>query len=100
MSYASMEPQASDGPRSQARQAIGREIWVYEGNGGWVSFVVIMLCYFPIIYRTTTFWRFQIEIPLAENEMAIRYNINNGQDLLFYVPGRFDTMRVAAYSVS
>ncbi|KAI0317869.1 hypothetical protein OF83DRAFT_1083328 [Amylostereum chailletii] len=75
------ESMSYDGPRSQARQAIGQEIYVYEGNGG-----------------TSTFWRFLIEIPLSEHEMRIRYNLNNGQDLEFFVPGRTQTMRVAAYS--
>ena len=32
--------------------------------------------------------------------MRVQYNINNGQDLEFFVPGRTQTMRIAAYSVS
>ena len=48
MSYAPplQEATSMDGPRSQARQAIGQEIWVYEGNGGCVhiyTFVLIVL---------------------------------------------------------
>ncbi|KZV71815.1 hypothetical protein PENSPDRAFT_650377 [Peniophora sp. CONT] len=83
MSYAPplSESSSMDGPRSQARQAVGQEIWVYEGNGG-----------------TSTFWRFIIEIPLSESEVQVRYNVNNGQDITFHVPGRYDTMRQAAYS--
>lgn len=49
--------------------------------------------------RSYTFWRFLIEIPLAEHEMQIRYSINNGIELNFFVPGRNQTMRLAAYSV-
>jgi len=41
------------GPRSQQSRNFGQEIWVYHGTGG-----------------TFTFWRFMIEVPLAENEMG------------------------------
>jgi hypothetical protein len=49
---------------------------------------------------TYTFWRFLIEIPLAEHEMKIQYSINDGLKLDFFVPGHRETMRLAAYSVS
>ena len=81
----------------------GQEIWVYEDTKG----------------RTFTFWRFLIRIPLSQvrgsdanrcdlkktydkiqSEMALKYTINNGQLLEFFVPGRNQNMRVAAYSVS
>lgn len=51
-------------------------------------------------FRSYTFWRFLIEIPLGDNEMKIRYSINHGIELNFFVPGRKQTMRLAAYSVS
>lgn len=49
--------------------------------------------------RTYTFWRFLIEIPLDEHEMRVRYHVNHGQEFDFYVPGRNQNMRLAAYSV-
>ena len=41
-----------------------------------------------------------IEIPLTSHEMKINYTINNGMELNFFVPGRNQNMRWAAYSVS
>ncbi len=54
---------------------------------------------FSLLCRTFTFWRFMIEIPLISHEMKINYTINNGIELTFYVPGRDQNMRWAAYSV-
>ncbi|ETW85467.1 hypothetical protein HETIRDRAFT_32709 [Heterobasidion irregulare TC 32-1] len=71
----------SNGPHAQKRSVPGQEIYVYVGNGG-----------------TYTFWRFLIEIPLDEHEMRIRYHVNHGQEFDFYVPGRNQNMRLAAYS--
>ena len=48
---------------------------------------------------TFTFWRFPIQVPLDRYEMKIQYNVNHGQWLDFYVPGRHQNMRWAAYSV-
>ena len=49
---------------------------------------------------TFTFWRFMIEVPLSSHEMKINYTINNGIELNFFVPGRNQNMRWAAYSAS
>ena len=49
---------------------------------------------------TYTFWRFFIQIPLSDSEMKIQYAINDGLAMDFFVPGRRQTMRLAAYSVS
>ena len=54
---------------------------------------------FNLPCRTFTFWRFMIEIPLSSHEMKINYTVNNGIELNFYVPGRNQNMRWAAYSV-
>lgn len=54
-----------------------------------------MLCSF----RTFTFWRFAISVPLGPTEMKVRYSINRGQQLEFYVPGSSQNMRWAAHSV-
>ena len=54
---------------------------------------------FSLPCRTFTFWRFMIEIPLSSHEMKINYTVNNGIELNFYVPGRNQNMRWAAYSV-
>ncbi|TFY74486.1 hypothetical protein EWM64_g9525 [Hericium alpestre] len=72
---------AVEGPNAQKRQVPGQELWVYVGNGG-----------------TFTFWRFLIQIPLSQNEMKIRYTVNNGLELEFVVPARNQNMRLATYS--
>lgn len=41
-----------------------------------------------------------IQIPLDQNEMCVKYTVNNGQPLEFFVPGRNENMRWAAYSVN
>lgn len=69
------------GPNVQHQTVYGREIYVYSGRGG-----------------TYTFWRFLIQIPLTSSEMRIKYSINDGMELDFFVPGRSETMRLAAYS--
>ncbi len=51
-------------------------------------------------FSTYTFWRFLIQIPLAETEMKIQYSINDGLVMDFFVPSHRQTMRLAAYSVS
>ncbi|THH08214.1 hypothetical protein EW145_g2858 [Phellinidium pouzarii] len=69
---------------SRSESVLGREIWVYENQRG----------------HTFTFWKFTITLPLGQNEMCVRYTVNNGQTLEFYVPGRNQNMRWAAYSVT
>jgi hypothetical protein len=54
----------------------------------------------PAPFSSCTFWRFLIQIPLSESEMGIQYSINDGLEMTFFVPGRQQTMRVAAHSVS
>ncbi|KAG6919956.1 hypothetical protein DXG01_013305 [Tephrocybe rancida] len=70
-------------PGSNASKEVvtGHELYVYGGPGG-----------------TFTFWRFLIQIPLGPREMNIRYSINSGQQLDFFVPGRSQNMRWAAHS--
>lgn len=53
-----------------------------------------------LLCSTFTFWRFMIHIPLGPHEMQINYSVNNGIGLSFFVPGRDENMRWAAYSVS
>ncbi|KAF8479014.1 hypothetical protein DFH94DRAFT_693399 [Russula ochroleuca] len=72
-----------EGPDVQVQRVVGMEIHVYTGRGG---------------TSTYTFWRFPIHIPLAESEMKILYSINDGIMMDFFVPGRSQTMRLAAYS--
>ncbi|KAJ7940795.1 hypothetical protein B0H13DRAFT_1939963 [Mycena leptocephala] len=72
---------ATHGPNFRREQVPAHEIWVYAGHAG-----------------TSTFWRFALEIPLGPTEMAITYYINNGQPLVFHVPGLNQNMRWAAYS--
>lgn len=59
----------------------GHEIWVYRGASG--SF---------------TFWRFLIQVPLGHNEMGVRYRVNMGQEIEFFVPGLNQNMRWATHS--
>lgn len=68
-------------PNALSQTVPGQEIWVYCGAGG-----------------TFTFWRFMIHIPLGPAEMRVSYSVNNGQEMSFYVPGRGQNMRWAAYS--
>ena len=71
------------GPNACKETVTGQEIWVYGGSGG-----------------TFTFWRFLIKVPLADREMSVTYNVNNGQRMCFHVPGRQQNMRMAIHSVS
>ncbi|KAF9264742.1 hypothetical protein L218DRAFT_862250 [Marasmius fiardii PR-910] len=77
----SVSQSSQHGPRYRQESVSGQEIWVYGGAGG-----------------TFTFWRFMIHIPLEANEMAIAYNINHGQQMQFFVPGRNQNMRWASHS--
>ncbi|KAG2158423.1 uncharacterized protein EDB93DRAFT_1077236 [Suillus bovinus] len=65
----------------QTQHVTGQEIYVYSGNGG-----------------TFTFWRFPIQMQLGLNEICIKYRINGGMQLAFFVPARHQNMRWAAYS--
>ena len=57
--------------------------------------LTIRLC----VRSTFTFWRFMIHVPLGPGEMRVTYSINRGQEMDFFVPGRNQNMRWAAYSV-
>jgi hypothetical protein len=87
------------GPNIQQQQVPGLEIWVYDGNGVYVGLVSLLQCLISY-FRSYTFWRFAIQVPLGLTEMQITYSINQGQELEFYVPGRNQNMRWAAHSVS
>ncbi|KAG1877803.1 hypothetical protein DFJ58DRAFT_752768 [Suillus subalutaceus] len=65
----------------QTQHVTGQEIYVYSGNGG-----------------TFTFWRFPIQIQLGTNEICIKYRINGGIQLSFFVPALHQNMRWAAHS--
>ena len=63
-------------------QTINAEkLWVYPGPPG-----------------SCTFWRWMIQIPLEPKEMGVRYRINGGQEIVFFVPGLNQNMRYAATS--
>ncbi|KAI0003344.1 hypothetical protein BJV74DRAFT_876259 [Russula compacta] len=70
-----------EGPSVVEKSVLGTEIYAYGGSGG-----------------TYTFWRFLMQIPLDDSEMKIQYSINDGLEIDFFVPGRRQTMRLAAYS--
>ncbi|KAI1618220.1 hypothetical protein EDD36DRAFT_402152 [Exophiala viscosa] len=48
--------------------------------------------------RDVTFWRFNLEIELAEEEEHIAYRINRGASMGFWVPGRGQTMNMMFHS--
>ncbi|KAH9926121.1 uncharacterized protein B0H18DRAFT_1085075 [Fomitopsis serialis] len=70
-----------DGPNAITKHSYGHELYVYVGHSG-----------------TFTFWRFMLEIPLGQTETRITYSVNRGLPLHFFVPGRTENMRWAAYS--
>ncbi|KAI6039939.1 hypothetical protein EDC04DRAFT_1590102 [Pisolithus marmoratus] len=65
----------------QTQRVVGQEIYVYSGREG-----------------TFTFWRFPIRIQLGANELCIKYSINGGIQLSFYVPSFRQNMRWATHS--
>ncbi len=91
----------------EEKHILGTELYVYSGHSGYVFTVRILTltwlrisCVYLGAVSTYTFWRFLIQIPLSDSEMKIRYTINDGIAIDFFVPGRHQTMRLAAYSVS
>lgn len=48
--------------------------------------------------RDVTFWRFNLEIELADEEEHIAYRINRGAAMGFWVPGRGQTMNMMFHS--
>lgn len=49
-------------------------------------------------FRGVTFWRFSVEVELADNESRIAYRINNGPLISFWVPARAKTMNIMFHS--
>jgi len=45
-----------------------------------------------------TFWRFRLEIPMGLRETRIRYSINHGAQIAFYIPAINQNFRCAAHS--
>ncbi|KEI40569.1 uncharacterized protein L969DRAFT_15927 [Mixia osmundae IAM 14324] len=45
-----------------------------------------------------SFWRFKLEIPLQDEEMDVKYSINGGKSLDFFVPGKEQNFRWIAHS--
>lgn len=95
-----------EGPSVVEKSVFGTEIYVYSGGGGYVSTLYALHshvenphAYISVLVSTYTFWRFLIQIPLDDSEMKIQYSINDGLEIDFFVPGRRQTMRLAAYSV-
>lgn len=82
--YLETSVQSDAFPPSHAYQQTdvpGHEIWVYNSPE-----------------KTYTFWRFLIQIPLGPNEMGVRYRVNMGPEIEFFVPGENQNMRWAAHS--
>jgi hypothetical protein len=91
-------------PSAQEKTVLGQEIYVYAGRGGYVHVPTLPFgcesdTFLVRFFSTYTFWRFLIQIPLSNSEMKVRYSINYGMEMDFFVPGRGQTMRLAAYSV-
>jgi hypothetical protein len=102
------EDEPYQGPNAQEKTVSGQEIYVYVGRGGYVHVLpldcecmTLIQCFGGGSFVSTyTFWRFLVQIPLSDSEMRVQYSINNGLEMDFFVPGRNETMRLAAYSVS
>jgi hypothetical protein len=97
-----------EGPNIVEKQVFGTELYVYSGRSGYVLTVprvstpiwLRIPCVYHCTVSTYTFWRFLIRVPLSDSEMKVQYSINDGLTMDFFVPGRRQTMRLAAYSVS
>lgn len=50
------------------------------------------------INGSSSFWRFMLEVPLQEVEMAVRYRLNGGAEMEFVIPKRGENFRWAAHS--
>ncbi|RMZ90668.1 hypothetical protein DV736_g2115, partial [Chaetothyriales sp. CBS 134916] len=48
--------------------------------------------------RDVTFWRFNVEVELADSQQHIAYRINRGASSSFWVPARGETMNMMFYS--
>ncbi|KAL2405874.1 hypothetical protein ABEF95_003105 [Exophiala dermatitidis] len=48
--------------------------------------------------RDVTFWRFNLEVELGENQQHIGYRINRGASVGFWVPARGETMNIMFHS--
>jgi len=68
-------------PHIQSRTIYAEALWVHPGAP-----------------ESCTFWRWMVQIPLGPKEMGVRYRINGGQELEFFVPGLNQNMRFAATS--
>ena len=86
------------GPGTCTERVLGQELWVYGGTGRFVI-LTLQVKLTQHFGSTFTFWRFLIKVPLAQHEMVIKYSVNNGQQIEFWVPGRMQNMRWAAHSV-
>lgn len=79
--------QAGSTPGTAARTLLppqtiqGRKIHTYESTNG-----------------SSSFWRFMLEVPLQEVEMAVRYRLNGGAEMEFVIPKRGENFRWAAHS--
>lgn len=69
--------------RAQSTTIPGQEIYVFHDTDS-----------------TFTFWRFMVQVPLADVEMSINYRVNGGAEVEFFVPALDQNMRWATYSVT
>ena len=53
----------------------------------------VVIWQYHAVSGPNTFFRFKLEIPLAEYEMPVHYSVNGGNELQFWVPGRSQNMR-------
>lgn len=58
-----------------------QKLWIYHSLAG-----------------SNSFWRMKFEIQLGDTEMPVKYSVNGGRELTFYVPGRHQNMRWVGHS--
>merc|ERR1712093_733537 len=68
-------------PNEQVYRSPAQKIWAYHSLTGGNSF-----------------WRFKLEIPLAQNDMQVRYALNGGREITMIVPGLHQDMRWVGHS--
>jgi len=90
--YLSWYAQAHGG-LEQGMQNVG-----LNGSGTWKTIEASSIYTYHSLAGGNTFWRFKLEIPLADAEQAITYSLNGGRTVQFFIPGRSQNMKWVGHS--